>query len=141
MTISVALAAYNGEKYIKEQLKSILNQNVPVDEIVICDDRSNDKTTAIIEELLIEYPNKISLHKNQVNLGSSKNFEKLHELLTYFRFEYCNLLLKPVSGTIPGLPCDCTAVREHVVFFDLLRLWLHLWCGRLGFGIIYVLDI
>ena len=76
MKLSVALCTYNGEKYIKEQLESILNQNVPVDEIVICDDSSNDKTTAIIEELLIEYPNKISLHKNQVNLGSSKNFEK-----------------------------------------------------------------
>lgn len=76
MRLSVAMCAYNGEKYIKEQLESILNQTMAIDEIVICDDGSTDKTIAIIEQFQIEYPNKISLYKNDVNLGSTKNFEK-----------------------------------------------------------------
>lgn len=80
MKISVAMCTYNGEKHIKEQLESILNQTVAIDEIIICDDESNDKTTAIIEQFQIEYPNKISLYKNQVNLGSTKNFEKAIEI-------------------------------------------------------------
>jgi glycosyltransferase involved in cell wall biosynthesis len=76
MKTSVAMCTYNGEKYIKEQLESILNQSLSIDEIVICDDGSNDKTIAIIEQIQLEYPNKISLHKNEINLGSTKNFEK-----------------------------------------------------------------
>lgn len=50
MKISVALACYNGEEYIKEQLDSILAQTVPVDEIVISDDGSRDGTVSIISD-------------------------------------------------------------------------------------------
>lgn len=76
MKLSVAVCTYNGEKFIKEQLESILNQTIAIDEIIICDDGSNDKTIQIIELLKLKYPNKISLFKNQVTLGSNKNFEK-----------------------------------------------------------------
>nr|WP_315156801.1 glycosyltransferase family 2 protein [uncultured Flavobacterium sp.] len=76
MKTSVAMCTYNGEKYIGKQLESILSQTMAIDEIMICDDGSKDQTIAIIEQFQIEYPNKISLHKNQVNLGSTKNFEK-----------------------------------------------------------------
>ena len=48
--VSVALAAFNGEKYIKEQLSSILEQSVPVDEIVVSLDKSKDTTYAILEK-------------------------------------------------------------------------------------------
>jgi len=76
MKTSVAMCTYNGEKFIKIQIESILNQSLPIDEIVICDDGSNDKTIEIIKQFQREYPNKITLHKNQINLGSNKNFEK-----------------------------------------------------------------
>jgi glycosyltransferase involved in cell wall biosynthesis len=76
MKLSVAMCTYNGEKYIKEQLESILNQTTTINEIIICDDGSNDKTTSLIEIIQKGNPNKISLYKNHVNLGSTKNFEK-----------------------------------------------------------------
>lgn len=76
MKTSVAMCTYNGEKFIKTQIESILNQSLPIDEIVICDDGSNDKTIEIITQFQLEYPNKISLHKNPINLKSNKNFEK-----------------------------------------------------------------
>jgi len=82
MRLSVAMCTYNGEKHIKEQLESILNQTTSVDEIVICDDGSKDKTIEIIERFQIEYSNKISLHKNSVNMGSTKNFEKAISICT-----------------------------------------------------------
>jgi glycosyltransferase involved in cell wall biosynthesis len=82
MKLSVAMCTYNGEKYIKEQLESILNQTVAVDEIVICDDGSKDKTIEIIGQIQLENPNKISLYKNPANLGSNKNFEKAISICT-----------------------------------------------------------
>ncbi|MBW4360792.1 glycosyltransferase family 2 protein [Flavobacterium taihuense] len=76
MKISVAMCTYNGEKYIKEQLESILKQTIAIDEIVICDDGSKDKTIEIITQIQLENPNKIIVYKNQINIGSTKNFEK-----------------------------------------------------------------
>jgi glycosyltransferase EpsE len=43
--ISVAMAAYNGEKYIGEQINSILNQTYQDFELVVCDDCSTDSTS------------------------------------------------------------------------------------------------
>lgn len=82
MKTSVALCTYNGEKYIVEQLDSILNQTVPVDEIVICDDISTDGTHDIIKQYCKKFPNIIKFHINEVNLRSVKNFEKAISLCT-----------------------------------------------------------
>lgn len=46
--VSVSLASYNGEKYIKAQIDSILSQIAPEDELVISDDGSTDDTLEII---------------------------------------------------------------------------------------------
>jgi len=42
--VSVVMCTYNGEKYLKEQLDSILNQTYPIYEIIIQDDASTDRT-------------------------------------------------------------------------------------------------
>lgn len=76
MTISVALCTYNGEKYLKDQLESILTQNTSITELVICDDRSTDNTVTIIKEFQLKYPEIIKLHINEINIGVVKNFEK-----------------------------------------------------------------
>lgn len=76
MYISVALCTYNGEKFIKKQLDSILNQTLKVNEIVVCDDQSNDSTLAILETYKIKYPSIFKIFINEVNLKSNKNFEK-----------------------------------------------------------------
>lgn len=47
--VSVAMATYNGEKYIKQQLESILKNLSECDEVVISDDGSTDSTKAIVE--------------------------------------------------------------------------------------------
>ena len=47
--ISVCMATYNGEKYIKEQLDSILSQLESDDELLISDDGSTDNTISIIQ--------------------------------------------------------------------------------------------
>ena len=72
--ISVALCTYNGERYIRQQLDSILNQSMPVDEIVIHDDCSTDSTYEIISDYALRYP-QITVWQNNSNLGFKKNFE------------------------------------------------------------------
>ena len=76
--ISVALCSYNGEKYIEEQINSILEQTVQVDEIVICDDGSKDKTIEVVSQVKRSSTSKtvIRTYVNEINLGVTKNFEK-----------------------------------------------------------------
>ena len=51
MKITVLMSTYNGEKYIREQIDSILQQSMPAD-IMIRDDGSSDGTVDIIEEYI-----------------------------------------------------------------------------------------
>ena len=76
MTVSVALALYNGEKFIEKQLDTLRLQTVKPKQVVLCDDGSSDNTVNIVNE----YINKYSLGdswkvcKNPQNLGYAKNF-------------------------------------------------------------------
>lgn len=76
MTTSVALCTYNGALYIQEQIESILNQTLPVDEIVVCDDGSADNTVSIIQQIAKAVPEKIRLIRNNTNIGLCANFMK-----------------------------------------------------------------
>ena len=49
--ITMGLATYQGEKFIKKSLISILNQTYKNTEIIICDDNSNDKTLEICKSI------------------------------------------------------------------------------------------
>lgn len=76
MSISVALCTYNGEKYLPEQLASIARQTLLPDELVICDDGSTDATIAIVEAFKAQVSFPVRVHRNERNLGSTKNFEQ-----------------------------------------------------------------
>ena len=70
--ISVCMATYNGQKYIKEQIDSILCQLGPADELVISDDHSTDLTPDIIKS----YDDKrIKFFYNELKKGVTHNFE------------------------------------------------------------------
>jgi glycosyltransferase involved in cell wall biosynthesis len=73
--VSIAMATYNGEHYVAQQLDSILNQTYKNLEIVIVDDHSNDGTYAILQEYANKYHN-IILVRNIANLGVSQSFSK-----------------------------------------------------------------
>ncbi|WP_268036547.1 glycosyltransferase family 2 protein [Algoriphagus sp. PAP.12] len=72
--ISIALCTYNGSKYLREQLDSLVHQTYPNIEISVFDDCSTDDTWAILLEYALNYP-QIKLHQNSHNLGYQKNFE------------------------------------------------------------------
>lgn len=73
--ISIALATYNGARYLREQLDSILRQSVPFSELVISDDASTDDTWRIITEYAAKDA-RINAYRNETNIGFIANFEK-----------------------------------------------------------------
>ncbi|MEO8253412.1 MAG: glycosyltransferase family 2 protein [Flavobacterium sp.] len=70
--ISVCIATYNGQKYIKEQLDSILIQLKEEDEVIISDDGSTDNTIDIIKEI---NDKRIIVIKNNLKKGVNHNFQ------------------------------------------------------------------
>ena len=72
-SVSVVMCTYNGEKYIEEQLDSIIGQSYAVEEIVIQDDGSTDKTIDIVKRYQQKHSN-IRLFVNERNLGFNANF-------------------------------------------------------------------
>ena len=73
--VSVVLCSYNGEKYLEEQLTSILAQTYPSLEIIICDDCSVDLTQSIIKTYAFK-DRRIQYFFNKENIGVNKNFEQ-----------------------------------------------------------------
>jgi len=80
--ISVALCTYNGAKYLKEQLDSMLIQTRPPNEVVACDDGSRDATLDILENFAKTAPFPVRIVRNEQNLRMTKNFEKCIGLCT-----------------------------------------------------------
>ncbi len=76
-TVGVVLAAYNGEKYIKAQLDSILKQTRLPDYIVITDGGSSDKTIQICTEILKnQNKSEFLILESEQQLDVSKNFAR-----------------------------------------------------------------
>ena len=72
-TVSVVMATYNGEKYIRKQIDSILNQSYPIYELIIQDDCSTDSTPDICQKYEKDYSN-VHFYRNEHNLGFNDNF-------------------------------------------------------------------
>lgn len=72
--VSVALATYNGEEFLRDQIESIYAQTYKNIEVIVCDDSSTDSTTKILDEYVASHGLKYYLNKN--NIGFMRNFEK-----------------------------------------------------------------
>lgn len=73
--VSVVICTYNGEKYLREQLDSILAQTYPVYEVVVQDDCSTDGTVSIVESYIDKFSN-LRIIRNEHNLGFNENFHR-----------------------------------------------------------------
>lgn len=135
MEVSVVIATYNGEKYIKQQLESIINQSVKPDEIIICDDASSDNTTQICEHLLSESGIKFRLlcHKN--NAGVIRSFCELMEAATCDVVFLCdqddvwypNKIARFLDAFEQNPNCKVVFSNADLVDKDLKRLGKSLW--------------
>lgn len=89
MKLIVLMSTYNGEKYLKEQLDSLVNQELLPDKILIRDDGSVDSTLSILNE----YSNKydfIEYYRGE-NIGPAKSFfELINKANGYDYYSLCD---------------------------------------------------
>ncbi len=78
--VDVLLATCSGERFLAQQIDSILNQTYPFIRIIISDDASEDDTQKIIQEYVGRFPEKILFIENQKRLGIKKNFSLLMKI-------------------------------------------------------------
>ena len=77
-TVEVLLSTYNGERFLREQLDSIINQKGIYVKISIRDDGSKDNTISIIKDYIEKYKDSINfIEDNFGNIGVIKSYEKL----------------------------------------------------------------
>src|ERR1022692_1712085 len=89
--ISLAMAVYNGERFIGEQLESLARQERLPDELVISDDGSSDRTVEIVRDFAARVPFPVRLLIHDQNVGCTKNYERA---------------IRECSGEVIFL-CDC----------------------------------
>ena len=73
--VSIALCVYNGERFLHEQLETLVNQTYPNIEIIAVDDCSTDSSFEMLSQFASKYPF-LTVLRNAENLGYVKNFEK-----------------------------------------------------------------
>lgn len=71
--VSIAILSYNQEDFIREAVLSACNQSYCNVEVIVSDDGSNDSTLDILKELLKNYPDKLKIVSDGVNLGITNN--------------------------------------------------------------------
>ena len=75
--MSIALATFNGARFLAEQLASIATQTIVPDEIVVGDDGSSDATLDIIADFAATVPYPVHVERNPTRLGFGLNFLRI----------------------------------------------------------------
>jgi glycosyltransferase involved in cell wall biosynthesis len=73
-SVSVAMATYNGERYLPEMLESLAAQTRPPDELVIRDDASEDGTVGLLHAFARRVPFRVDVIAGGSRLGYAQNF-------------------------------------------------------------------
>lgn len=88
--VAILLATYNGEKYLSQQLDSILNQSYRDFACYIHDDGSTDKTVNILKSYKKDYPDKIFLVNGEPTGGARRNFYHLLRNVNAEYYMFCD---------------------------------------------------
>jgi len=121
--ISVCMASFNGESYIKEQINSILDQLEPDDELIISDDGSTDRTLEVIREF---DDKRIKLFKNINRHGYVHNFEnaliKASGDYIFFSDQDDIWLPNKVATMLPYLKDDNFVISDAFITNEMLEI-------------------
>ncbi len=79
-SISIALATYDGQLYLAEQLASLATQTRLPDELIVSDDASTDATIECLEQFAATAPFPVRIYRNEARLGFRANFMRAMSL-------------------------------------------------------------
>ena len=109
MEISVIMSVYNGEKFVRKCIESILNQTFTRFEFIIIDDGSTDNTKNIIKEYE-KKDERIILIENETNQGLTKN---LNKALSIAKGEYIARMDADDISTKDRLQTEYEYLKKH----------------------------
>src|SRR5690242_332295 len=114
--VSVGLFVYNGERYLEETLRSILNQTFTDFELIISDNASTDRTGEIAKSYA-ERDDRIRYYRTEKNMGPGWNVRRVYELSIgkYFKQAAADDLLDPayLRRCVEILESDPGCVLAH----------------------------
>jgi glycosyltransferase involved in cell wall biosynthesis len=90
LKLSIALVAYNRERYLTKQLQSIVAQSRLPDELIIGDDCSTDRTAEVISDFAAHAPFPVHWYVNERNQGYSRNLEHAIQLCSGDVIVFCD---------------------------------------------------
>ncbi len=143
--LSISVAAYNMENYIKDTLNSIVNSDVKdLVEVIVVDDESTDNTVKIVEEYISKYPNVIKLIK-QKNQGPGSTFNAALKVATgkyikmvdaddFVNEESLNYVVNQLKNI------DCDMVLTNMDYFDDVKKSVY-FTAELGYESDKIMDI
>ncbi len=111
--VSIGLPVYNGERYLRAALDSLIGQDYPNLELILSDNASTDATAAICREYATRDP-RIRYYRLHHNIGAVTNFKRVAQLArgTYFKWAAFDDLRSPtyLSACVAALQADLRAV-------------------------------
>lgn len=114
--LSIGLPVYNGEKFLKEAIDSLLAQTFDDFELIIADNASTDKTEEICKAYAAQ-DKRIRYYRNQKNIGCARNFNYVFELSSgeYFKWAAYDDLHAPdfITKCVEVLDKDPTVILCH----------------------------
>lgn len=115
--VSVAMATYNGERYLPEQLESIAAQTLPPAELVVCDDGSTDGTLGVLRQFAERAPFPVRVSRNATPLGFGDNFLRAASLCQSPWVAFCDQddvwLPRKLAAVVAAAQADGVVLVAH----------------------------
>lgn len=111
--VSIALCTYNGERFLKQQLDTIVNQTYKNIEIIVVDDCSTDKTFEIVKDYAAQFP-QFKIYQNDQNLGFSGNFERAIQLCGGELIALCD---QDDIWDLRKIELQVTAIKDNILIY------------------------
>lgn len=132
-SVDILMSVYNGEKFIEEQLLSLLNQSHENIKIVIRDDGSRDATPTIVSDYVARFPERIKYFNEKNNLGSSKSFLRLLDFSKADYLMFCDQddvwyhnKVEKCLEKMKKMERSCVRGKPVLIFSDLTVVDAHL---------------
>lgn len=114
--VTLGVTTYNNERYLPGAFDAVLAQDFHDFEVVVCDNQSTDATWEICQTYA-DKDTRFRIHRNEANVGFSRNFERVLSLARgkYFRLTSHDDLMAPslLSRCVAALDADTRAVLAY----------------------------